>query len=115
VEHFMEGAVLRCATHDGGTIAHGRGWGQAMTLITSGIVLLIGMALSQRCKVLTIFLATGLIALGIVIFGISHRDSVGSLALTMAVVASALQAGYLAGLVAMQQSPHSVCRNTRRL
>ena len=70
-----------------------------MALTTFGIFCLIGATLSVRFKVLILFPAIGLATVGTAAVGIAHGDSVGAVMLTIALVAVALQIGYLFGVV----------------
>ena len=70
-----------------------------MALGTLGIVFLVGATLSVRFKVLILFPAIGLAVVGTAVVGIQHGDHVGGVLLTIALVAAALQIGYLFGVV----------------
>ena len=71
-----------------------------MALITFGIIVfLIGATLSVRFQVLILFPAIGLAVVGTTVMGIAHGDPVAAVMLTIALVAAALQIGYLSGLV----------------
>ena len=70
-----------------------------MALTTFGIFCLIGATLSVRFKFLILFPAIGLAMVGTAAVGIAHGDSIGSVMLTIAFIAAALQVGYLIGLV----------------
>jgi hypothetical protein len=70
-----------------------------MTLTTFGIVFLVGATFSVRFKVLILLPAIGLAVVGIAVPGIAHGDRVGAVMLTIALTATALQVGYLFGLV----------------
>jgi hypothetical protein len=70
-----------------------------MALTTFSIVFLIGWALSLRFKVLILFPAIGLAVVGAVGVGIADGDYIGAVMLTIAYFATALQIGYLFGLV----------------
>jgi len=70
-----------------------------MALATFGIAFLIGATLSLRFNVLILFLAIGLAVVGTAVAGLAHGEHVGAVMLTSAVTASALQVGYLFGLV----------------
>ena len=70
-----------------------------MALTTIGIFFLIGATLSVRFKFLILFPAIGLATAGAAAVGIAHGDSVGAVLLTIALIAVALQVGYLFGLV----------------
>jgi hypothetical protein len=70
-----------------------------MALTTFGICCLIGATLSVRFKFLILFPAIGLAAVGTAAVGIAQGDSTGSVTLTIAFAAVALQVGYLFGLV----------------
>jgi hypothetical protein len=70
-----------------------------MALATFGIAFLIGATLSLRFNVLILFLAIGLAVVGTGSVGIARGDSVGAVMLTIALIAVALQVGYLFGLV----------------
>jgi hypothetical protein len=68
-----------------------------MTLAIIGF--LIGAALGARFKVLIDIPAIGLALLGTAGVGIVHGDPIGSVGLTMVLIATTLQLGYLAGVV----------------
>jgi hypothetical protein len=68
-----------------------------MTLAIIGF--LIGAALGTRFKVFIVIPAIGLALLGTAGIGIAHGDPIGSVALTMLLIAATLQLGYLAGVV----------------
>jgi len=70
-----------------------------MALTTFGIFCLIGATLSVRFKFLILLPAIGLATVGTAAVGIAHGDSVGTVMLTIAFTAVALQVGYLFGLV----------------
>ena len=70
-----------------------------MALTTFGIVFLIGATLSLRFKFLILLPAIGLAVIGTGSVGIAHGDSVGAVMLTIALTATALQVGYVFGLV----------------
>ena len=70
-----------------------------MALTTFGIAFLIAATLSLRFKFPILFPAFGLAIICIVGAGIAHGDHVGTMILTIALVAAALQIGYLFGLV----------------
>jgi hypothetical protein len=70
-----------------------------MTLTTFGIVFLVGATLSVRFKILILLPAIGLAVVGTAVVGIAHGDRVGAVMLTIALTATALQVGYLFGLV----------------
>ena len=70
-----------------------------MALTTIGIFFLIGATLSVRFKFLILFPAIGLATVGTAAVGIAHGDSVGAVMLTIALIAVALQVGYLLGLI----------------
>ena len=53
----------------------------------------------MRFKFLILFPAIGLTVVGTAAVGIQHGDHVGAVMLTIALVAAALQIGYLSGLV----------------
>jgi hypothetical protein len=72
----------------------------AMALTTFGIFFLIGATFGVRSNVLILFLAIGLVVVGTAGVGIAHGDHVGAVTLTIALVAAALQIGYLSALVA---------------
>ena len=71
-----------------------------MALTTIGIFFLIGAALSVRFKFLILLPAIGFAMVGTAAVGIAHGDSIGTVMLTIALVATALQIGYLFGVVA---------------
>jgi hypothetical protein len=71
-----------------------------MTLTTFGIYFLIGAALSLRFKVLILPPAIGLTVVGTAGVGIAHGDRIRTVILTIALLAVAMQIGYLFGLVA---------------
>jgi hypothetical protein len=68
-----------------------------MELKIASIAFLIGAALGLRFDILTLVPAIGLALVGIVAAGIGNGDPIGSVVVTMVLVASALQIGYLAG------------------
>jgi hypothetical protein len=70
-----------------------------MTLTIFGFFFVMGAALGLRFKVLILLPAIGLAAVGIAGVGIAHGDGVGTVMLTVAIVATALQMGYFFGLV----------------
>jgi|HubBroStandDraft_6_1064221.scaffolds.fasta_scaffold919064_1 hypothetical protein len=70
-----------------------------MALTTLGIVFVVGATLGVRFKVLILFPAIGLAVVATVVVGIAHGDSVGAVMLTTALVATAVQIGYLFGVV----------------
>jgi hypothetical protein len=63
------------------------------------ICFLIGAALGMRFKVLIVIPVIGLALLGTAAVGIAHGDPIGSVVLTMVLIATTLQLGYLAGVV----------------
>ena len=67
--------------------------------LTTLVVFLIGGTLSLRFRVLILFPAIGVAVVGTAVFGIAHGDSIGTVTLTIAFTAVALQVGYLFGLV----------------
>jgi hypothetical protein len=73
-------------------------WGYAMALTTFGIFFLIGATFSVRFNVLILFPAIGLALFGTAAVGIAHGDRIGSIALIMVLIGTALQLGYLAGI-----------------
>src|ERR1700677_3670438 len=68
-----------------------------MTLTIIGF--LTGVALALRFKVTILFLVIGLALLGAAAVGFGHGDGVASVVLTMVLLGSALQFGYLAAIV----------------
>jgi hypothetical protein len=71
-----------------------------MMLTSVGTAILIGTALGVRFNVFILFPAIGLALLGALVAAIGHVDRIGSVVVTMVLVTSALQIGYLAGSVA---------------
>jgi hypothetical protein len=71
-----------------------------MALTTFGIFFLTGATLSERFRVLILFPAIGLVVIGTAAVGIAHGDSVRAVTMTIAFTATALQIGYLCGLIA---------------
>src|ERR1700676_381032 len=61
---------------------------------------LFGAALALSFNVLILFPAIGLALLGATAVGIAHGDPMGSVVLTMVLIGTTLQFGYLAGTVA---------------
>jgi hypothetical protein len=61
---------------------------------------LIGAALALRFNVLILVPAIGLALIGTTAVGIAHGDPMGSVVLTMVLIGTTLQVGYLAGIVA---------------
>jgi hypothetical protein len=70
-----------------------------MALTTLGIVFVVGATLGVRFKILILFPAICLAVVSTAVVGIAHGDSVGAVMLTTALVTTALQIGYLFGLV----------------
>ena len=70
-----------------------------MALTTFGIAFLIAATLSLRFKFPILFPAFGVAIICIAGAGIAHGDHVGTMILTIAWVAAALQIGYLFGVV----------------
>jgi hypothetical protein len=71
-----------------------------MALTIAGIPILIGAALGLRVNVLILIATIGVALLGSAAIGIAFGDGIGSVVVTMVLVACALQIGYLAGSVA---------------
>jgi hypothetical protein len=69
-----------------------------MTLAAFGIVFLMSAGLGLRAKVRILLPAIGLAALGAVGVGVARGDGVGTVMLTIALIAADLQIGYLFGL-----------------
>ena len=69
-----------------------------MAPTTFAILFLIGATLSVRFNVVILFPAIGLAVVGTAV-GIAQGDSVGAVMLTIALIAVALQVGYLLGLI----------------
>ena len=61
--------------------------------------MLTGIALGLRYKVFVLVLAVTLTMIFAIAGGIAHHDSLGSIILAMAVVGTAIQIGYLTGVV----------------
>jgi len=88
-----------------------------MTLAIIGF--LIGAALGTRFKVLIVIPVIGLALLATAAVGIAHGDPIGSVVLTMVLIETTLQLGYLAGvvlrpvlvLVGMSDAPGTVPHN----
>jgi hypothetical protein len=74
-------------------------WGYAMALTTLGIVFVVGATLGVRFEVPILFPAICLAVVSTAVVGIAHGDSVGAVMLTTALVATAVQIGYLFGVV----------------
>jgi hypothetical protein len=72
---------------------------------TIGIGVLIGVALGLRFKVLILIPVIVLAIVGAAVAGVARGDQMLSVALTMVIVATALQVGYLGGIVI-----RAVCR-----
>jgi hypothetical protein len=68
-----------------------------MALTIAGIPILIGAALGLRFNILSVILTIGVALLGSAAIGIAFGHGIGSVVVTMVLVASALQIGYLAG------------------
>jgi hypothetical protein len=66
-----------------------------MALTTFGIIVLIGAALSLRFTLLILFPAIIFAIIGVV----AHGDSIGAMMLTIGLVATALQIGFLVGII----------------
>jgi uncharacterized protein DUF2171 len=60
---------------------------------------LIGAALGTRFDVLIVIPSIGLALLGTAAVGIAHGDPIGSMVLTMVLIGTTLQLGYLVGVV----------------
>jgi hypothetical protein len=87
-----------------------------MALTIFGITFLIGATLSLRFKFPILFPAFGLATICIAGAGIAHGDHVGTMILTIALVAAALQIGYLSALVARAVIPSpGVCEPKSRV
>jgi hypothetical protein len=71
-----------------------------MTIVAFGIVFLIGATLGFRFKVTALFPAIGLVILGITATGLAQGDQGNVMIATVVVIAVALQAGYLLGIIA---------------
>ena len=71
-----------------------------MTIAAFGIVFLIGATLGFRFKVTVLFPAIGLVILGIAATGMTRGDQGNFTIATVVVIAAALQAGYLLGIIA---------------
>src|ERR1700719_3138906 len=67
--------------------------------ITLGISVLIGTAIGLHFKVFVLLAAVVLALVSTAAIGIAHGDQMGSVVLTMVVVATAVQISYLAGAV----------------
>lgn len=70
----------------------------AFTIAT--LAFLIGAAISLRFNVLILVLTIGGAIVGAATIGIAHGNGLRSIALTVMIVAVALQAGYFVGIVA---------------
>jgi hypothetical protein len=68
-------------------------------MILTIICFLIGAALGMRFKVLIVIPVVCMALLGTAAVGIAHGDPIGSLVVTMVLIATTLQLGYLAGVV----------------
>jgi hypothetical protein len=71
-----------------------------MAFTTFGTTFLIGAALSLRFNVFILFPAIGLALIGTAAVEIAHHDPMGSMVLTMVLVGTTLQVGYLAAIAA---------------
>jgi hypothetical protein len=72
----------------------------AMLLITLGIIFLFGAVLSLRFSSIILFPSTVVAILAVAGTGTAQGDHIATVVLTIALVAVALQIGYLFGLVA---------------
>jgi NADH:ubiquinone oxidoreductase subunit 6 (subunit J) len=70
-----------------------------MTLELAIISMLAGIALGLRYKVFVLVLAVGLTIMFAAMGGIAHGDRLWSILLAMAILGTAVQFGYLAGIV----------------
>jgi hypothetical protein len=71
-----------------------------MMLTISGIAILTGAALGLRFNVLILVLTIGAAILGAGVVGMAHGEGTGFVALTIVIVGSALQFGFVTGIVA---------------
>lgn len=70
-----------------------------MALQLAVIGVLAGIALGLRCRVFVLVPALALAMIFAVVGGIAHGDQLGSIILAMAILGTAIQFGYLAGVV----------------
>jgi len=70
-----------------------------MTLMTFGVIFLIGAVLGLRFKVLILIPAICLVTIYTAVVGIAHGDRAATLILMAALVVTALQCGYFFGVV----------------
>src|ERR1700719_1543215 len=90
-----------------------RPWGQvgAMALELAIISVLAGVTLGLRYKVLILVPAVTIAMLFAIIIGVAHADRFWSIVLAMVILGTAVQIGYLAGIV-MRAAIRSICALT---
>ena len=82
-----------------------------MALELAIISVLVGIALGLRYKVLILVPAVTVAMLLAIIIGIAHADRFWSIILAMVILGTAVQFGYLAGIV-MRAPIRSICAHT---
>src|ERR1700730_16139152 len=85
--------------------------GAMMTLELAIISVLAGIALGLRYKVLILVPAVTAAMLFAIIIGVAHADRFWSIVLATVIVGTAVQFGYLAGIV-MRAAIRSICAHT---
>jgi hypothetical protein len=83
----------------------------AMTLELATISVLAGIALGLRYKVLILVPAITVAMLFAIIIGVAHADRFWSIVLATVILGTAVQFGYLAGIV-MRAAIRSICTHT---
>ena len=84
------------------------GRGSAMTLELAIISMLAGIALGLRYKVFVLVPAVSLTIMFAMMGGIAHGDRLWSILLAMAILGTAVQIGYLAGIM-IRAAVRSIC------
>jgi hypothetical protein len=92
---------------------HAQPWVQvgAMALELAIISVLAGIALGLRYKVLILVPAVTVAMLFAIIIGVAHADRFWSIVLAMVMLGTAVQIGYLAGIV-IRAAIRSICAHT---
>jgi uncharacterized membrane protein len=86
-----------------------------MTMMTFGLVSLIGITLGFRFSVMVLFPAIGVALLYVACIEVGRGDGGGQVVLTMISTAAALQVGYLVGIVLHSIAVFSVAPAARKI
>jgi hypothetical protein len=86
-----------------------------MTMVTFGLISLIGMTLGFRFNVMALFPAIGVALLYVACIEVGRGDGGGEVVLAMILTATALQVGYLVGIVLRSIAVFSVVPAARRI